>query len=77
MSDSGIPVVHIQSSVAFVVFKVSLGSFSALASNLISSDICAKFTCVIRTAVIKQSNKVHTSRVFSFIGKTNISHRRT
>ncbi len=48
-------------SVDLVVFKVILGSFSALVSNLIDGIICAKFTSVIhvRTAVIKQSAKVH------------------
>ncbi len=40
----GVVVVHIWSTVDLVVCMVMLGSFSALVLNLISSNLCAKFT---------------------------------
>ena len=46
-------------SVDLVFFKVILGTLSALVSNLILSNICAKFTSVIRTPDVKQSAKVN------------------
>ena len=41
-----------------VIFKVILGCFRAIVSNLIPSNICERFASVLRTAVVKQSAKI-------------------
>ena len=48
-----------------IVFKV-WGLFGSLLSNLILSNICAKFTRIDRTAVVKQILKVNGPLVFLF-----------
>ncbi len=57
--DQGILALHIWASmyIDLVVFKVILGCFSAIVSNLslIPSNICERFGSVLRTAVVKQS----------------------
>ncbi len=51
--------IHIWDSIELVFYNVVLGSFRANVPNVISSNICAKFTTVLRIAVVKQSAKAH------------------